>query len=651
MKTLAIDLETFSDIDIAKSGLYKYAEHSEVLLFAYAYNDSPVRVVDLACGEGLPDTVLRDLTAPDVLKTAFNAAFEMHVLAHWLDLHPDPAQWLCTMVQSYTLGLPGSLKDVGRVLGLPEDKQKMTIGKRLIQYFCKPCRPTKANGGRTRNRPSDAPDKWELFKTYNRQDVEAERAIRKKVGRFNPTPTERKLWCLDQKINDAGVRIDEELVDQAILLDARIKETVLQKAVQHTHMDNPNSNTQLLDWFEAQEGWRPETLDKKARAELLRKDGILPGTRQMLEYKQLLSKTSVKKYVAMRTAECRDGRIHGMLQFYGAARSGRWAGRLVQLQNLPQNHLEDLDDAREMTRAGDLDSLEIFYDNPSDVLSQLIRTAFVAGPGNRFIVADFSAIEARVIAWYADETWRLQAFADGKDIYCASASQMFGVPVVKHGINGELRQKGKVAELACGYGGGVNALKAFGADNMGLTEAHMKDIVTKWRQSSPHIVRMWRDIENAVKAAVRHKGTRIKYRHGLEFYTRAGLLFIRLPSGRAIAYARPGIALETEYNRETLIYEGTTLSGGWGRCYTWGGKLVENIVQATARDCLAIAMLRLDEAGYKIVMHVHDEVILEMPYGRGSLEEAAGIMGQPIDWAPGLLLRADGYETPYYRKD
>lgn len=651
MKKLAIDLETFSDIDIAKSGLYKYAEHSEVLLFAYAYNDSPVRVVDLACGEELPETVVHDLTDPDVLKTAFNAAFEMHVLAHWLDLQPDPAQWLCTMVQSYTLGLPGSLKDVGRVLGLPEDKQKMAIGKRLIQYFCRPCKPTRTNGGRTRNRPLDAPDKWELFKTYNRQDVEAERAIRKKIGQFNPTPTERKLWCLDQKINDAGVRIDEELVDQAIRLDARIKETVLQKAVQLTHMSNPNSNAQLMDWFEAQEGWRPETLDKKARAELLQKDSILPGTRQMLEYKQLLSKTSVKKYVAMRTAECRDGRIHGMLQFYGAARSGRWAGRLVQLQNLPQNHLEDLDDAREMVKAGDLDCLEIFYDNPSDVLSQLIRTAFIAGPGNRFIVADFSAIEARVIAWYADETWRLQAFADGKDIYCASASQMFGVPVVKHGINGELRQKGKVAELACGYGGGVNALKAFGADNMGLTEAHMKDIVTKWRQSSPRIVRMWRDIENAVKVAVRHKGARIKYRYGLEFYTRAGLLFIQLPSGRAIAYAKPGIALETEYNRETLIYEGTTLSGGWGRCYTWGGKLVENIVQATARDCLAIAMLRLDEAGYKIVMHVHDEVILEMPYGRGSLEEAAGIMGQPIDWAPGLLLRADGYETPYYRKD
>ena len=416
-------------------------------------------------------------------------------------------------------------------------------------------------------------------------------------------------------------------------------------------MSNPNSNAQLLDWFEQQEGWRPETLDKKARAELLQDDSLSTKTRTMLQYKQLLSKTSVKKYVAMETAECADGRVHGMLQFYGAARTGRWAGRLVQLHNLPQNHLDDLDDAREMVKAGDLDSLDIFYDNPSDVLSQLIRTAFIAGNGKRFIVADFSAIEARVIAWYADEAWRLQAFADGKDIYCASASRMFGVPVVKHGINGELRQKGKVAELACGYGGGVNALKAFGADKMGLTEEHMQDIIRKWRQSSPHIVKMWSEVENAAKTAIRHKGARVRYRHGLEFYTQAGLLFIQLPSGRAIAYVKPRIEQEDEFNRETLTYEGAVLNGGWGRNYTWGGKLVENIVQATARDCLAMAMFRLDEAGYKIVMHVHDEVILEMPYGTGSLEEAAGIMGQPIPWAPGLLLRADGYETPYYKKD
>lgn len=651
MSVLGIDLETYSDVDIRKGGLYKYAENSEVLLFAYAYDDRPVQVVDLACGESLPERVLHDLTNPDVIKTAFNAAFEMHVLDHWLRIRLDPAQWFCTMVQSYTLGLPGSLKDVGKVLGLPADKQKLSTGRRLIQYFCKPCKPTKGNGGRTRNRPGDAPEKWELFKTYNGQDVEAERAIRKKVARFNPTPTERKLWCLDQKINDAGVLIDEKLVDQAIDLDARIKEDVLEKAVRLTGMPNPNSNAQLLDWFEEQESFRPQTLDKQTRAELIKSGTLSEKTKQMLIYKQLLSKTSVKKYVAMRTAECRDGRVHGMLQFYGAARTGRWAGRLVQLHNLPQNHLEDLDDAREMVKAGDLDGLNIFYDNPSDVLSQLIRTAFVAGDGKRFIVADFSAIEARVIAWYADEAWRQKAFADGKDIYCASASQMFGVPVVKHGINGDLRQKGKVAELACGYGGGVNALKAFGADKMGLTEAHMKDIVRMWRQSSPHIVRMWGEIEKAAKAAIRHKGARVAYRHGLEFYTRAGLLFIKLPSGRSIAYAKPCIEIEDEYNRETLTYAGVTLSGGWGRCHTWGGKLVENIVQATARDCLATAMLRLDEAGYKIVMHVHDEVILEMPYGEGSLEEAAGIMGQPIDWAPGLLLRADGYETPYYKKD
>lgn len=651
MKILAIDLETYSSIDIRKAGLYKYVENSEILLFAYTYDDEPVRIVDMACGETVPENVLADLDNPDVLKTAFNAAFEMHVLGHWLGRRLDPAQWFCTMVQSYTLGLPGSLKDVGKVLNLAEDKQKLATGNRLIQYFCKPCRPTKANGGRTRNRPADALEKWELFKTYNGQDVEAERAIRKKIDKFYPNATERKLWCLDQKINDAGVKIDETLARQAITLDARIKEDVLQKAVRLTGMSNPNSNAQLLDWFEQQEGWRPETLDKKARAELLQDDSLSAKTRTMLQYKQLLSKTSVKKYVAMETAECADGRVHGMLQFYGAARTGRWAGRLVQLHNLPQNHLDDLDDAREIVKAGDLDSLDIFYDNPSDVLSQLIRTAFIAGNGKRFIVADFSAIEARVIAWYADEAWRLQAFADGKDIYCASASRMFGVPVVKHGINGELRQKGKVAELACGYGGGVNALKAFGADKMGLTEEHMQDIIRKWRQSSPHIVKMWSEVENAAKTAIRHKGARVKYRHGLEFYTQAGLLFIQLPSGRAIAYVKPRIEQEDEFNRETLTYEGVVLNGGWGRNYTWGGKLVENIVQATARDCLAAAMLRLDEAGYKIVMHVHDEVILEMPYGVGSLDEAAGIMGQPIPWAPGLLLRADGYETPYYKKD
>lgn len=658
MRVLAIDLETYSDVDIVKGGLYRYAENSEILLFAYAYDDEPVRVIDLAQGEQIPTSVIYDLYSSDVLKTAFNAAFEMHVLNHYLGdkggTPMEPEQWFCTMVQSYTLGLPGSLKDVGKVLNLAEDKQKLATGKKLIQYFCKPCRPTLVNGGRTRNRPADDPEKWELFKTYNGQDVEAERAIRKRIEVFYPIPRERALWCLDQKINDAGVLLDEKLVEAAVHLDNRIKEQVMEKAVSLTGIENPNSNTQLLDWFEQMEGWRPDTLDKGMRAELLSGKGrqISKATKQMLQYKQLLAKTSVKKYIAMQNAECSDGRVHGMLQFYGAARTGRWAGRLVQLHNLPQNHLTDLDDARAFVKAEDLDGLELFYDSPSDVLSQLIRTAFIAGPGKRFIVADFSAIEARVIAWLADEEWRQKAFANGEDIYCASASQMFGVPVVKHGINGELRQKGKVAELACGYGGGVNALKAFGADKMGLSEAHMKEIIQKWRKSSPHIVKMWGEVETAAKKAIRIKGAHVRYRHGIEFYTKSGLLFIQLPSSRAIAYVRPRIQHEAEpFDRDTLTYEGTTTAGNWGRNYTWGGKLVENIVQATARDCLAMAMLRLDEAGYKIVMHVHDEVILEMPYGQGSLEDAAGIMGQSISWAPGLLLRADGYETEYYKKD
>ena len=651
MRTLAIDLETYSPVDIRSCGLYKYAENSEILLFAYAYDDEPVQVVDLICGDVLPDTVWQDITNPAVRKTAFNAAFEMHILRQCLGLTIDPAQWFCTMVQSYTLGLPGSLKDVGAVLGLPEDKQKLSTGRRLIQYFCEPCKPTKTNGGRTRNYPGDAPDKWQLFKTYNKQDVEAERAIRYKIEWAYPIASERKLWCLDQKINDNGVLIDNTLVSQAINLDKRIRTDALQKAAVLTGMSNPNSNTQLLDWFEQQEGYRPATLDKKVRAELLKDNTISKDTRKMLQYKQLLAKTSVKKYAAMLNAECRDGRVHGMLQFCGAARTGRWAGRLIQFQNLPQNHLDDLDDARNFVKAGDLDSLSLFYDNPSDVLSQLIRTAFIAGEGKRFIVADFVAIEARVIAWYADEAWRQQAFADGKDIYCASASQMFGVPVVKHGINGELRQKGKVAELACGYGGGVGALKAFGADKMGMTEEHMLEVIQKWRQASPKIVTMWGQVEKAARTAVQMKGQAVQYKKGLSFYTKKGLLFIRLPSGRAIAYVKPRITINPKTQRSTLAYDGNTLSGSWGTNYTWGGKLVENIVQATARDCLAVAMLRLDAAGYKIVMHVHDEAIMEMPNGQGSLKEAAAIMGQAIPWASGLLLRADGYETPYYKKD
>lgn len=653
---LAIDLETYSEVDIKNQGLYKYAENAEVLLFAYAFNDDPVKVVDFTAHEVTPLEVHKALFDKRVLKTAFNASFEMHVLnklfgARTNGAYQDPAQWFCTMVQSYTLGLPGRLEDVGKILNLAEDKQKLAIGKRLIQYFCKPCKATKANGGRLRNLPRDDPDKWELFKTYNGQDVEAERAIRTRIERFFPNNTERRLWCLDQRINDRGVLTDETLVDTAIAIDQRIKDDAMEEARALTGIANPNSNVQVLDWFEQQEGWRPAKLDKNTRKEILDQK-TTPETHRLLELKDLLGKTSVQKYVSMRHSKCRDGRVHGMLQFYGASRTGRWAGRLVQLHNLPQNHLADLDTARRIVLSGDYELLQMLYDNPSDVLSQLIRTAFIAEDGCRFIVADFSAIEARVIAWIADEAWRQKAFANGEDIYCASASAMFGVPVEKHGINGELRAKGKIAELACGYGGGVNALVAFGADKMGLSQADMKGIIKKWRASSPHICKMWRDVEAAAKQAIKQKGNIVKWRKNIEFFTQAGLLFIRLPSGRCIAYVKPRISYEEDYDRETLTYEGTIQgTGGWGRNYTWGGKLTENIVQATARDCLAQAMLRLTEAGYKIVMHVHDEVICEMPEGKGSLEDAIRIMSSPVSWARGLLLTADGYETKYYKKD
>jgi len=669
VEILSIDLETFSTIDIKKGGLYKYAENSEILLFAYAFNDEPVKVVDFANNEDLPERVLSALFDPDVLKTAYNAAFEIHVINHWIDEigylylptfkndssdHLDPAQWFCTMIQAWTLGLPGGLDNVGKALNIAEDKQKLATGKRLIQYFSKPCKPTKANGGRVRNYPNHDPEKWALFKEYCGQDVEAERAIRKRIEKFFPNETERRLWVLDEEINDKGVLVDQQLVDAAINLDEEIRNATMREAIELTGIANPNSNQQLLNWFEEKEGWRPNTLDKAARAELM-EEVETPEVRKMLVLKNLLGKTSVKKYIAMKEALCNDGRLHGMLQFYGAARTGRWAGRLVQLQNLPQNHMTDLDSARQMVRDGDFDLISMFYDNPSDVLSQLIRTAFIAPEGYRYIVADFSAIEARVIAWIADEKWRMKVFEDGGDIYCASASEMFHVPVVKHGENGELRQKGKIAELACGYGGGVNALVAFGADKMGLTENDMNSIIKRWRLASPNIVKMWGDVETAARNAIRSK-LEVKYRHGITFKFEKGLLFIKLPSGRRIAYVKPRIEFEDKFHRESLTYEGVVqATGGWGRNYTWGGKLTENIVQATARDCLGAAMLRLKAAGYQIVMHVHDEVICEMPIGKGSLDEACAIMGEPLSWAKGLLLTADGYETGpeanYYRKD
>lgn len=653
---LSIDLETYCELDIKKVGTYKYAENCDILLWAYAFNAEPVQVIDLAQGETVPDRVLQALQDGTTWLAAYNAAFERNVIRYWLARNyptiapPKTKQWFCTMVQSFRLGLPGGLDNLGKAFHLSADKQKMAVGKRLIQYFSKPCKATKSNGGRTRNLPKHNMEKWNLFKEYCKRDVESERALRWRMQRYLPTVGEQNLWVLDQQINDTGVLVDTELVANAIKLDAEIKEKVLEKAKALTGIENPNSNAQLLEWFEQSEGYKIDTLDKAKRAELLAGNDINGETRKMLEYKNLLGKTSVKKYEAMQNMLCRDNRVHGMLQFYGAQRTGRWAGRGVQLHNLPQNHLDDLDEARQLVKAGDLETLEVFYDNPSDVLSQLIRTAFIAGKGKRFIVADFSAIEARVIAWIADEDWRIQTFAKGGDIYCASASQMFHVPVVKHGVNGHLRAKGKIAELACGYGGGVNALRAFGADKMGMTESEMQETIAMWRERSPHICQLWRDLETCAKKAIKMK-TRVNYKKGIDFYSNGFYLFMCLPSNRFITYVRPKVEQEEEFNRVTLTYEGVTPAGNWGRVHTWGGKLTENLVQAVARDCLALAMTRLNAAGYKIVMHVHDEVILEMLYGKGSLEEATGIMGKAIPWAPGLLLRADGYETEYYKKD
>ena len=652
MSILAIDLETYSELDIKKVGLYKYAENSEILLFAYAFDDEPAKVIDIASGELLPFEVIEALQNEEVMKVAYNAAFERVVLNHHYPATGigEPSQWFCTMVQGFTLGLPGGLDKVGKALGIEEDKQKLATGKKLIQYFSKPCRPTKVNGGRTRNRPQHDTEKWAMFKEYCRQDVEAERAIRRRLEKFYPIPSERQLWALDQRINDNGVLLDNAVIDGALQIDMEMKYQLTNEVIKLTGVENPNSLPQITGWIrQKQPELKFDTFDKTARAELLKRDDLLPEVRKVIELKNLLSKTSCKKYQAMRDMRCLDGRVHGMLQFYGASRTGRWAGRGVQLHNLPQNHLDDLDEARNTVKTANYEVLEQLYDSPADVLSQLIRTAFIAPANHRFIVADFSAIEARVIAWLADEKWRMQVFADGGDIYCASASQMFHVPVEKHGINGHLRQKGKVAELACGYGGGVNALKAFGADKMGMTQQEMEATIKQWREASPHICKLWRSVEDGVKKAIRTKMVIVGDK-GIKYKYYAPWLFIKLPSGRKLAYYKPRIEQEEGFG-ERITYEGAMLAGGWGRNYTWGGKLVENLVQGIARDCLAVSMLRLAKAGYKIVMHVHDEVILEEPYSTGSLENACAIMGQPIDWAPGLLLRADGYETEYYRKD
>ena len=655
---LSIDIETYSDLDIKKVGGYKYAENCEVLLFAYAWDDEPVQIVDLAAGEVLPADVLAALTDNEVMKCAYNAQFERTVLSHYLHRRSpdvpfqflDPVGWSCTMVHALILGLPGSLDMASKALRLADDKAKMSVGKQLITYFCKPCKPTKINGGRERNLPEHAPEKWATFRDYCVRDVVAEREIRHRLSGFPVRSEEQRLWELDQRINDRGVSIDARLVSEAIAFDADFKGRVVAHAKALTGLPNPASGEQLKRWIEQEEGFFPTSITKDNLPELMTQVQK-PAVKEMLKLKQLMSKTSVKKYEAMQRARCDDSRVHGLLQFYGANRTGRWAGRLVQVQNLPRNSMTELDDARELLRSGNTYAIEMIYAHPLDVLSQLIRTAFVPREGYRFMVADFSAIEARVIAWLAGEKWRMDVFADGGDIYCASASKMFGVPVEKHGINGHLRQKGKIAELALGYQGSIGALKAMGADKLGLSDEELLKIVDSWRKASPHIKQLWYDVDAAALEAVRECRA-VTLHHGVAFSYRKGILFLRLPSGRRLAYVRPKIEVEPEFNREGLTYEGSEqTSGKWTRLRTYGGKLVENIVQAIARDCLAVAMTRLEAAGYQIVMHIHDEVVIECPADACDLTDVCRIMGQPIDWAPGLLLTADGYITDYYKKD
>ena len=659
MQTLSIDIETYSPQDLSKVGVYKYAENCEVMLVAYAYNDEPVRIVDLAQGEELPFKLVESLSNPQVVKTAFNAAFELSILEKYLGKQLDSFQWQCTMVQAMSLGLPSSLEQVGKVLNLASDKRKLTTGKKLIEFFSQPSKsksnktqqPTLWGDEPNRNMPKDHLEKWEEFKEYCKQDVEAERAIRKRIAKYaGTTNLERHLWKLDRTINGNGVWIDMDLVEKAIRIDEIIKTALYRKGEILTGGLNLNSNVQMLKWIEAQEGHPVAGLDKEARAALLKNPKTTPQVRSCLEIKEKVCKISTKKYSAMKETACRDHRARGMFKFYGANRTGRWSGWGIQLQNLPQNHIKELDIARRFVKQGNAKAMQIFFENPIDVLSQLIRTAFVAEKGSRFLVADFSAIEARVLAWLADEKWRMEVFANGGDIYCASASAMFGVPVEKHGVNAELRQKGKVAELACGYGGGVGALKAMGADKMGLSDADMQAIITKWRKANPKISNFWSIMEKCAKFAIRNR-TKKKCRKGIAFECVGEYLFVHLPSGRKISYFHPQIVKDIN-GKEKLTYEGTSqTNSGWSVHSTWGGKLVENIVQAIARDCLATAMLNLNHFGYKIVMHVHDEVIIEMPQGVGTLDRVLQLMRHPLKWAEGLVLNAEGYETEYYRKD
>lgn len=649
MKKLSCDIETFSDVDLIRCGVYKYADspNFEMLLFAYAVDDGDVHIIDIAGGEELPEKIIQAIKSDTVVKTAYNAQFERVCLSRYLKL-PDgeylnPQSWYCTAVQAAELALPLSLADVGSVLGL--ERQKMTEGKELIKYFCVPCKPTKSNGNCTRNRPCHDINKWETFKKYCMRDVDVERQIADKLKMYPISDEEHRLYVLDQIINDRGVLVDSELAEQAVKLNSIQTAVAVEQAYMITGLENPNSVTQLKQWLK-EKGVEIESLSKKSVKSLA--DETDGDVSEMLKLRLLMAKTSVKKYEAVIRSVCSDNRVHGMMRFCGANRTGRWSGNILQPQNLPQNHLPDLTLARDIVKDGDFEMLDMMFGNVPNVLSELIRTVLIPKPNHRFIVADFSAIEARVLAWIAGEQWRIDTFKNGGDIYCASASKMFKVPVEKHGVNGELRQKGKISELACCYGGSVGALKNMGAVEMGVQENELQGLINDWRNANPHIVRFWYEVGNAAMKAIKEKTTVPLGK--LVFAYERGILFIRLPSGRRLSYIKPRIGTN-RFGGDSITYMGINSAKKWDRLETFGGKLTENIVQGTARDLLANALINAANAGYDTVFHVHDEIICEVPNGYGSVDELCKLMCIKPEWADGLPLNADGFECEYYKKE
>lgn len=644
MDTLAIDIETYSDVSLPDCGVHRYAasEQFEILLFAYSLNDEPTKIIDLASGEKMPDEIMKLLTDDSVIKTAYNAAFERNCINRYFGLSLKPEGWRCTLVQASMLSLPLSLEGVGEALNL--DKKKMSEGKELIRFFCMPCKPTKSNGGRTRNLPSDEPEKWELFKTYCIRDVDVEKQIRNKLSKFPIPDREQELYCMDQRINDRGIMVDRELISHAVACDLLYKETATKKAYRISGLENPNSVSQLKDWL-AKKGIEIDSLAKTAVEELV--ENTEGDVAEMMKLRLAMSKTSLKKYEAMERSVCPDGRVHGLLQFYGANRTGRWAGRLVQIHNLPQNHMEDLELARSIVKEGRYDLVELLYDSTPDVLSELIRTAFVAKPGCRFIVSDFSAIEARVMGYLAGEGWVMEEFRGAGKIYEQTASKMFHIPIEEITKGSPYRARGKVASLACQYGGAEGALISMGALNF-VEEDELKGLVQSWRTANPHIVNYWYEIDGAVKAAVKERKMTTVGR--VTVYYQSGMLKIALPSGRVLSYVRPRMTVN-RFGSESVSYEGVGTNRKWTRIESYGAKFCENIVQATARDVLAEAMLRLEKKGFDIVCHIHDEVVLEVPEGTSSVEEVNEIMAVCPDWCEGLPLKAVGFESPFYKKD